>query len=110
MRGALNTYQANGRRYFRRSLASSSSMRLTGSLVAARIIALIGAATVRLSATLAAVRARTMPMSASLRLTATLKGDFIRIPERVEFMRRPAGNRSFRRPPQTRVMRGEKST
>ena len=52
-----------------------------------------------------------MPMSALLRLTATLKGDFIRIPERVEFMlRRPAGNRAFRRPPQTRVMRGEKST
>ena len=110
MRGALNAYRYNGRQYRRTDMPGSVTIDAAPTLTIMRALALVGSAIIDSVMSLSITRARTLIGSAVLQLVATAQGQVIRIPGRVEFMRRPAGNRSFRRPPQTRVMRGEKST
>jgi len=110
MRGALNRYVYNGRAYRRTGLAGSATIELTGSGASARLVSLIGSVALELAPVGVLTRARSLRGVANIEIAATLRGEALRIPERIEFMRRPRGDRSFRRPAQTRVMRGEKST
>lgn len=98
MRGALNTYQYNGRRYFRPALTGLITFEaVIGGGVAGLAKPLIGTVIGEIKADSALIRARSLVGSVGVELSCNGAMQRIRLPENQLFMRREKQDRYMRK-------------